>query len=361
MQLGGSEQVTAALSRAFGDADVITSAYDPEIAHRLGLASVQGTFLQRAPMLERAHHYFLPLYDSAFRHVDLSGYDAVISSAAFFAKSVCPPPGVPHVCYCHTPIRFLWEPEDSTLAELPKNPAVRRAVTAMKPLLRRADRRAVKHVDEFVANSSHIASRIAALYGRQARVVAPPVEIDRYRGDFEAGDYLLAAARLYPYKRVDIAIEVANRLRIPLKVAGDGSDLARLRELAGPTVEFLGWVDEADKPELFGSARAFIAPQLEDFGIAMVEAIAAGTPVVALAAGGALDIVEPGVNGMLVDSQNAAAFGEAVESLAPPDYQPGPMRRSVEKFAAPVFARRMREIVDEAVETKRQSPEIAAR
>lgn len=361
MQFGGGERVAAALSHAFDDADIFTSAYDPLMAARAGLGEVRGTFLQRAPFLERTHHYFLPLYSRAFKSLDLSGYDAVVSSSAFFAKCVQPPPGVPHVCYCHTPIRFLWDLSDSIVAELPNRAPMRAAVKAMIPFLRRADHGAAQRVDVFVANSNHVAERISRFYQRDALVVPPPVEVDHYRADFPRGDYLLVAARLYPYKRLDLAIEVAERLGLRLKIAGDGPDLERLRSLAGPGVEFLGWVEEAKKPELFGSARAFLAPQLEDFGIAMVEAIAAGTPVVALADGGAIDIVDPGVSGELVAAQDADAFCEAVAQIDASGYDRERMRAGVERFSPAHFADRMREIVYEAAELPRPAEAIASR
>ncbi len=336
-QFGGSERVALAMRKVWPSADLYTSTYDPQIVARHGFGSVQATFLQRAPLLDRSNHYFLPCYDRAFRALDLSGYDLVVSSSAMFAKSVRPPEGVPHLCYCHTPVRFLWDLRDSAVSELPRSAPVRGLVAAAAHWLRRVDLRAADRVTSFVANSGHVAERIRRYYGREAGVIHPPVEVGRLHRDFEQKEYVLALARLFPYKRVDVVIEACNRLGLPLIVVGEGTDRKRLEALAGPTIDFRGWVSEAEKEELVGSARVLVAPQIEDFGIATVEAIASGTPVLALRAGGALDIVEDGVNGKFFDEQSSEALAAALESFDPAAYDVARLRASVAQFEASRF------------------------
>jgi glycosyltransferase involved in cell wall biosynthesis len=199
-------------------------------------------------------------------------------------------------------------------------------------------------VDQFVANSSFVAAGIAEHFGRVASVVAPPVEVERYRHDGEQQDHLVAVARLLPYKRVDRAVTACNELGLPLKVIGDGPDLARLRAMAGPTVEILGWVDEERKVELISTARALLAPQVEDFGIVMVEALAAGVPVVAPREGGALDIVDDGTTGVLYDD-GPTGLRRAIEDVGELVIDRSVLRRSAERFTEAVFARRLQEEV----------------
>jgi glycosyltransferase involved in cell wall biosynthesis len=351
MQFGGAERVVLALRRIWPDADLYTSVYDRGLARRLGLEPVRPTYLQRLPAAEdHAHRFFLPLYDGAFRRLRLDDYDVVISSSAMWAKSVRTPPDTPHVCYCHTPIRYLWEDSSSHVAELPYPAPIRAGVAAIVPLLRRADLRAARGVDVFVANSTHVAGLIERYYGREAEVIHPPVDVGGYRADLGRGDYLLIVARLFPYKRVDVAIETCGRLGVPLKVVGDGSDRPRLEALAGPQVEFLGWVEESEKPKLFGEARALIAPQVEDFGIVMVEALAAGTPVVALAAGGALDIVEDGETGVLFEGQNAESLTAAIARSDEIDWDRAGLRAAAGRFSEERFASAMRGCVEAAAQ-----------
>jgi glycosyltransferase involved in cell wall biosynthesis len=348
-QFGGAERVALAMQGAWPDADLYTSAYDPDLTRSVGFGEVRATFLQRAPRLRTVHHYFLPLYDRAFRSLSLEGYDVVVSSSAMFAKCVRPPDGTPHICYCHTPPRFLWDLRETALEESGTGVVARLGVAAMTPWLRRVDARAARRVDVMVASSTDVARRIGQYYDRSAPVIHPPVDVDIYAADFPRGDHLIAVARLYPHKRIDLAIEACRLAGVPLKVIGEGPDRPRLEALAGGEVEFLGWVPEADKPRLFGSARALIAPQVEDFGIAMAETIAAGTPVVAMREGGAVDIVTDGLTGTFFDVQDADSASAAIRALDSIRFDPAAMRRDAARFSTARFAHEMRECVDAAV------------
>ena len=363
-QFGGGERVALAMRDVWPRADFFTSTFDPALVDDVGFGDVHATFLQRVPWLSVTNGYLLPFYDLAFRRLDLSGYDLVVSSSAMFGKSVRPPAGTPHLCYCHTPTRFLWDLRDSIVAELPRAAPVRWTVGAMAHWLRRVDRRAAQRVTRFVANSTHVAKRIERHYGRRASVIPPPVAVERYDREFEARDHVLVVARLFPYKRVDLVIEACNALGLPLVVIGDGTDRSRLERIAGPTVSFRGWVPEAEKEELIGSARVLVAPQVEDFGIATVEAIAAGTPVLSLRAGGALDIVKEGVNGAFFDEQSAEAVRAALAAFDEKAFDVTRMRRSVQGFAGARFGAALRAcaadlVAEAAVDAPQSSPRDA--
>jgi len=346
-QLGGSERVVLALRDVWPDADIFTSAFNPRLVQEHGFGDVRSTFLQRVPRLHRAHHYFLPFYELAFRGLRLQGYDVVISSSSMFSKCVRPR-DAPHVCYCHTPIRLLWA-DDATVAELPNSLPTKLAVRAMIPWLRQVDRRAADRVDRFVANSSFVSQRIRDCYGRDSTVIYPPVDIEAFAGEHPRGDYLVVVARLFPYKRVDTVIEACNALRTPLVVVGEGPDRARLEALAGPTVQFEGWVEQGEVPALVGGARALVAPQLEDFGIAMVEAAAAGTPVLAYGEGGAREIVDAGVSGLFFEKQTVDALVGAIRALDSYRFDRAAMRTRAQRFSRERFAGEMRALVEAAV------------
>lgn len=350
MQFGGAERVVLTLLQAWPQAELYTSAYDPELVAVHGFGAVHATVLQRTPLLQRAHHLFLPLYHPAFRMLRLDGFDAVVSSSAQFAKSVRPPRGVPHLCYCHTPPRMLWDLGPEGLKEINRPRAVREVARAAVPMLRRLDRSAADHVDVFIANSTHVQERIRRYYDRESVVINPPVEVARYDVEADRGDHALVMARLYPYKRVDLAIEACRLAGVPLKIMGDGPDEARLREIArGADVEFLGWVAESEKPRLVAEARLVLAPQIEDFGIAMAEAIAAGTPVVALRDGGAVDIVQEGVTGAFFERQEAEAIARVLRRHDDAAYDRATLRAHAAKWAPEAFVAAMEEQVRQAI------------
>jgi glycosyltransferase involved in cell wall biosynthesis len=360
VQLGGAERVAREMLNVWPDADLYTSAFDPELARSAGFGDVRSTFLQRLPLSPAGTRWLLPLYDRAFRSLDLGGYDLIVSSSAMFAKSVRTN-GTPHICYCHTPIVYLWHLRETHMRELPYPLPVRAAASATVPWLRRLDRRAAAGVDVFVANSNAVAERIRRYYGRQAEVVHPPVDLSPFATDHEREDYLLVVARLFPYKRVDLAIEAANRLGVRLKIVGDGSDRRRLEALAGDTVEFSGWVDDDAKARIFGSARALLVPQEEDFGMVMVESLASGTPVVAFREGGALEIVEDGVTGVFFDRQTPEDLIAAIGRLEELPLDREVLSQRAAEFCPERFDSAMREVADRVLDRPALAHAMAAR
>lgn len=347
-QYGGAERVLEALHELYPDAPVYTSIYDPDAmpAHYRGW-DIRTSFMQRLPGWRRHFRRYFLLYPSAFESFDLSAYDLIISSSSAYAKGIIPRPGAVHVCYCHTPMRFAWRTKDYVERE-----AIGGLQGAILPLaltyVRLWDAVTTARVDVFACNSHEVAARIRRFYGRESVVIPPPVDLPPYQPQ-PGADFYLAGGRLIPYKRLELAVEAFSRLGLPLKIFGHGRDRERLERMAGPNVEFLGWVDEAARRELFARCRAFIFPGEEDFGITPLEAMAAGRPVIAYAAGGALETVVEGLTGRFFHEQSAAALAAAVARSRVDSYDPDAIRRHAEGFGAAVFLERMRNLIADAV------------
>ena len=339
-QNGGAERVLEALHELYPEAPIYTSLYVPD---RLppGYRSwdIRTSFVQRLPFAKAHHQPFLPLYPLAFRRFDLSGFDLVISNSSGFCHGVRTPPETLHINYCLTPPRFLWEPE-AYLARERVNGVARALLPGLVGRLRRWDAAAVDGVDCFVAISEAVRDRVSQCYRRESEVIYPPVETSAFPSSEQVGDYYLVASRLAPYKRVDLAVRAFTELGLPLVVVGEGRDAAALRAMAGPTVRFEGWVEGERLKELLSRCKAFILPGEEDFGIAPVEAQAAGRPVVAYAAGGAMETVVEGATGAFFHEASPAALAQAVRRLEGQAFDPAAIRRHAQQFDAAVFKER---------------------
>jgi len=271
---------------------------------------------------------------AVWRRFDLSGYDLVLSSSHAFAKAVRRPPGARHVCYCHTPPRYLWDLNRDYRRGL--SSALRGPVLSW---LRREDLRAAAGVDAFVANSRFVADRIGRTYGREATVVHPPVDVLVPERPAAAPLHWLAGGRLVAYKRIDRAVDAANRRNLPLVVFGDGPERRRLERRAGPTVRFVGRVGNRLLSDLFRTAHAYLFPGVEDFGILPVEAQAHGTPVVALGEGGVRETVVDGVTGVLYGEDSPEALLEAIDRFEGGRWDPEACRAQARRFGRDVFER----------------------
>ncbi len=361
-QYGGAERVLEAVHEVLPEAPIYTSMFWPQ-AMPVGYRGwdIRVSWLDRLPLIKRHHQPFLALYPLAFEGFDLRGYDLVLSISSGFAHGVITPPETLSVCYCLTPTRFLWSypayAEHERIGPL--------ANVLLKPILlwlRQWDRLAADRVDQFIAISSEVQRRIAKYYRRTSTLIFPPVETDRFAaaGSEKMADaersYYLVVSRLIPYKRVDLAVQALTELGLPLVVAGDGRDRARLESLAGPNVTFLGRVPDADLPGLMARCRAFIFPGYEDFGITPVEAQAAGRPVIAYAAGGALDTVVEGVTGMFFHEPTADALAEAVGRFRPSDFDPAAIRRHALQFDKRVFQRQLLAFLGQQQQGQQQEP-----
>jgi glycosyltransferase involved in cell wall biosynthesis len=344
---GGSEKVLLRLLELFPRAEIYTSVYDPEpwpaaISER----NVHASFLNRVPRASRIYPKLLPLMNRAFRSFDLSDFDLVVSSSHSCAKNVRTPPEVLHVCYCHTPMRHAWEPRFLELERI--GPLGRLVLPPLLRRLRRQDLAGAAGPQQFVANSRHVATRIANYYGRDARVIHPPVDVDRFLGvPRRPSDYYLFLGRLVPYKRADMAVAVCASLGRPLKVVGGGRAAAELRSLAGPDTEVLGEVGDERAAELLSGARALLFPGEEDFGIVPVEAQAAGVPVVAYGVGGVRDSVVDGETGVLYDDQSAEGLAAAMRRFEDSSFGEDAIRSNARRFAPERFLERFADLIEE--------------
>lgn len=345
-QIGGAENVLETLMGMFPGAPVFTSMYAP---HAMPAAyrswDIRTSFMQRLPGVLTHHQTYLPLYPLAFGRMDLRGYDLILSNKSGFCHGVPIPEGALHICYCLAPTRFLWQYEAYRARE-----ALPAALDlAMKPLiarLRRWDYAAAQRVDHFIAISTEIQERIRRFYQRESTIIYPPADITRFMpSGAPAGDYFLAGGRLIPYKRTDLAVRACSELGLRLLVYGDGRDRPALEQMAGPTVTFLGRVSWDELARLYQGARVFIFPGLEDFGIAPVEAQAAGRPVIAFAGGGALDTVLPGCTGEFFAEQTVESLKTVLRRFDPAAYDPSRCRANAERFGADRFEREMTEFV----------------
>jgi glycosyltransferase involved in cell wall biosynthesis len=351
---GGSEKVVERLLGIVPQAELFTSVYEPSLyGPPISGREVHTSFIDRIPGARTHYPKLLPLMNQAFRRFDLDGFDLVVSSNHACAKNVRTPPGAKHLCYCHTPMRYAWEPE--FLAGEDLGAVGRRVAPLFASHLRKTDRRAAAGPDRYVANSTHVALRIRTYYGREATVVHPPVDVDRFLDvPRAAGDYYLFFGRIVPYKRADLAVEACARLGRPLKVAGEGRAMDAARAVAGPQTEFLGRVSDAEVTDLFAGARALIFPGEEDFGIVPVEAQAAGVPVIAYGVGGARDSVLDGETGVLYDGAGVDGLVEAIERFEALELDEDAIRDNARRFAPEVFDRGIeRELVLLAEEGRR--------
>jgi glycosyltransferase involved in cell wall biosynthesis len=304
--------------------------------------------LQRLPgAAGRLRRWYLPLYPWAVGRLAPRPCDVLISTSSAAIKGIVPPPGATHICYCHSPARYIW-----SRCEHYGRGVKRLGLSLVRRPYQRWDRRTCDTVHHFLANSSYTQGQIADFFGRDSVVLHPPVRTDFFTPDksIERTDALLVVSALEPYKRVDLAIQAANRLRVPLFVAGDGSQFAKLRRLAGPTVTMLGRVDDAMLRDLYRMARAFIFPSVEDFGIAPVEAMACGTPVLALRAGGALDTVNERT-GVFFERQTVDALTEALGRLDQAAFDHAAIRQHAEQFGERLFDARFERVLDQIAST----------
>ena len=349
-QAGGAERVVAVLHRMYPDAPIFTTLFDPAVVGEpLASADVRVSWMQRLPGWRRYFKAYLPLYPLAVRSFDLSGHDLIISSSSAWAKGVRVPSGAVHVCYCYTPMRWAWSFDDY-VGRSEMGLVSRSAAGLVMGALRRWDVRTAATVHRFIAISSEVAARIRRVYGRDSDVVFPPVGVERFASDTASGDFFLVVSRLNSYKRIDLAVAACSSLGVPLVVVGDGPGREKLERMAGPTVRFTGRLADDEVARLFERCRALILPGVEDFGLTPLEANAAGRPVVAFAAGGALDTVVPGETGVLFHESTASALMDALATVAAQPWDSARLRAHAEKFAEPVFVARFRAAVASELE-----------
>lgn len=349
VSMRGGEKVLEQFCRLMPSAPIHTlvrsgeqGALSPEILRH----PIHTTWLQRLPGADRRYGSMLPLFPLALGAHRVEA-DFVLSSDASLAKGMKVPDGVPHVCYCHSPPRYLWDMQEDYTEGMPA--WKRRVFEALTPWLRRFDREAAGRVDRFIANSEFVRERIGRIYGRRAQVIYPPVDLTRFRADRPAGDYYLIVSALVPYKKVELAVRTFTMMNKPLVVCGEGPEKQRLRRLAGSSVTVTGAQSAEQIRERFEGCRAFVFPGVEDFGITPLEAQACGRPVIAYGEGGALETVVEGETGLFFREQSVEALADAVRRFEAreEDFRPGRCRRQAERFGPQRFRAEIRAFLRE--------------
>ncbi|MHB8858971.1 MAG: glycosyltransferase [Thermoleophilia bacterium] len=347
--LGGSERVVETMLEVYPGSPVYTTFLsDRNLPASVRSWDVRTSFVQKLPLLHRISQKYIPLFPLAFESFDLDGYDVVITSSSACSKGVLTGPETLNICYCYTPLRYAWQPHlDKRLGHA--NMAVKAANDLVVHYLRLWDRLASDRVDHFIAISDHVAARIAKFYRREAAVIYPPVDVERFPVVDCPREYFLVVSRLVPYKHVELAVEAFTRLGLSLKVVGDGPERDRLRAMAGPNIEFLGFVEEDDLPGLISGCQALIFPGEEDFGIVPVEAMAAGRPVIGLARGGLMESAIDGETAVMFPEATAASLADAVSRFRPEDFDPAQLSKHAARFSKERFKKELSEFVDARV------------
>ena len=350
-QDGGAEKVLKVLAEMFPEAPIFTLLYEKKNTDKYYRnRHIETSIIQRLPGGVKHYQWYMPFMPMAVEFFDLSNYDLVISDTSSFAKGVITTSHTLHICYCHTPTRYLWSDTHQYINELKYNKYFKKVISLVLNYIRMWDRLAADRVDEYIANSRFVAGRIKKYYKRESTVIYPPVETEQFKIAAEVGDYFLIGGRLAPYKRVDIVIEAIKKTGKKLKIFGDGIDLARLKQIAGTdkNIEFLGRVDDVARAELYSRCLAFIYPQEEDFGITAVEAMASGRPVIAYKRGGAVETVVEGVTGLFFNEQTIDSLIETINIFDNKKFNPEIIKQHAEEFSVAKFKSEITKYIEES-------------
>ena len=348
----GGEKVLESICRLYPDAEILTLVHNRgSVSRTIERHRIRTSIVQRFPRPFRWYREYLPTFPTVIELFDLDDADLVISTSHCAAKAVVPNGRAVHVCYCHSPMRYAWDQFEQYFGERRIGQARSRALRPVLAWMARWDRETAPRVQRFIANSSHVAGRIGRYYNRRASVLYPPVDTHFFTpADADApGRYFLVVSALVPYKRIDVAIQAAAQAKVPLRIIGSGPDEARLRAMAGATVEFLGSVSDEDLRTAYQGATALVLPAEEDFGIALVESLACGRPVVALGRGGARESITDGRTGLLMDAATPGAFAAAFDRMTRTPFDRAALRTAAEPFGIDRFEAGFQTLVTETL------------
>lgn len=348
IQEGGAEKVLKVFLDMWPDSPVYTLVYDEEKMGRIFAKDrIITSFLQRFPGAIKHYQWYLPFMPAATESYDLTKYDVVLTSSSALAKGVITHSHTLNICYCHTPTRYLWSDMNSYIEGLPYPRPIKSILPHVLSKLRLWDQLASQRVDEFIANSQFVSHRIKKYYNRGSTVIYPPVETNNFSISNNVEKYYLAGGRLVPYKRFDIVIKAFNQLGIQLKIFGEGPQMEALRRMSKDNIQFMGKVSEDELRELYARCTAFIHPQIEDFGITAIEAMASGRPVIAFSGGGAQETVIDKVTGEFFDEQSWEALADKVVRFKPHSFNPIEIKKYSEKFSVERFKKEILEFVEQ--------------
>jgi glycosyltransferase involved in cell wall biosynthesis len=340
-QMGGAEKVAVELMGALPGASLVTTvALEDRLPEALKGLPIETSWMQKLPKMKEYYRLYFLLYPFAVRSMDLSHYDLVITSSSGYAKGVRAGRDTTHVCYCHTPMRWVWN-FDSYSSRESFGVATRALLPVLIAALRRWDEGAARQPDHFIANSTVVAERIRKAYGRASEVIHPPIDLGRFHISSEQDDYYIVLSRLVPYKRIDLAVTACSLLNRKLLVIGDGPDRARLEAMAGPSVTFLGRASDGDVERYVSRCRALLFPGEEDFGMAPLEVAAAGRPTIAYRAGGAVETIIENETGVFFREQNHWAVVDAIQRFERQSWSPQRLRSHAEDFGVDVFREKL--------------------
>ena len=342
-QMGGAERVVATFREIFPEAPIFTTIVDRKVlVPELANADIRPSWMQKLPGWKKHFKKYLPLYPGAIESLEVKEYDLLISSSSAFAKSVIKGPNALHICYCYTPMRFAWDYRNYVEKES-LNIFLRGVLPLVIAGLKKWDLKTSSRPDYYIAISSAVRLRIKKIYGKDAEVIFPPVDVRKYQPKERADNFYLIVSRLNSYKRIELAVEALNLLGLPLKIIGSGPFLGTLKSMARPNVTFLGRLTDQEVADNYAACKALIFPGEEDFGIVILEANAAGRPVIAFKAGGALDTVIEGVNGLFFEESRVESLVEAIKSLENGKYSfdPQKIRNHALGFDKEIFKQKM--------------------
>ena len=343
----GGEKVLEVIASLFPEAPIYTLFHFPgAVSDTIESHTIHTSFLQSYPGLKRHYRRFLPLFPAAVEDLDFSSYDILISTSHCVAKGAKAKPGAIHICYCHTPMRYVWDQQETYFPD--RDGMVARLRSMVLARLRRWDVDTADRVDSYVANSTFVADRVNRYYGRDADVIHPPTDTEFFSPDDRPPKaYCLMVSALSPYKRIDIAIDACSSLGLELRIVGEGPERVSLQDRDDANVQLLGRVDNLELRDLYRGASCFLQPGVEDFGISSVEALACGCPVVALGRGGILDIVDDGVHGVLYsEPDNSSALASAIDKSTSIRFNKTILRRRAETFSVASFENQLKELLD---------------
>jgi glycosyltransferase involved in cell wall biosynthesis len=349
-QYGGAEKVLEAFCEIWPQAPIFTLFYDPQKmgGHFLN-QDIRVSPIQNLPWGRKKYRWYLPLMPSAIERFNLSDFDLIISDCSAYSKGVLTKPGTLHISYLHTPTRYLWSDAYKYIDSL--SGAEKIVSKFLAPILTRLriwDQIASQRPDYLIANSQFVAQRIKHYYRRESTVIYPPVEFSQFKTARKIKDYYLVISRFRPYKKVDLVIKAFNELRMPLKIIGTGEDKL-LKKIAGPNIEFLGFVSESEKAQYLSQCQALIHPQEEDFGITPLEAMSSGRPVIAYQAGGAIETVIEGLTGKFFQEQTVSSLKEAVLKFKSEEFNSQKIRRHAQNFSQAQFKKKIKKFVEECL------------
>lgn len=344
---GGAERVISAISDMFPHAPIYTALCDARIFPEFNERKIITSFIQKLPFALKKHAFYLPMMPYAFEQFDLSKFDIVISSCHSCAKGIITKPRTLHVCYCHSPMRYVWDNCHEYFEQYGIPAPLQNRAKKMLHELRMWDWLAAQRVDAYIANSIHVQKRIRKYYRKESIVIYPPVESEKFKLSEKQGQYFLAVGRLTPYKRFDLLVETFNEMKLPLVIVGTGKEEKLLKKKAGRFITFLGAISDNELNEVYQKAIALIFPQTEDFGITPLEAMCCGKPVIAFGEGGSLETVATGKTGLFFSEQKTESLKKAILEFGAMKWDAAAIRRHAEQFDRKIFENKMKQYIEE--------------